>query len=703
MSLNVAPVARADLSPPIVQAQHAFVGDPLFDLDSPQGMVYGINPDERTPMASTTKIVTLHIAVDFILGRRQSSYFTNLFDEVTISPFAAGIGGSSMKDVNGVPLQAGEKVRFDNLLRGMMYPSGNNAAYAVAEHLAGNWQTFVEVMNEETLPGEVSPQGLPNTHFVNPNGFDDPNHYTTARELAKIWMHAFQDDYFRQVVGFTGTYSFSTQLPDGTTKQYSYCWGPQPVGCFGSLYPTIGWEGVKGGSTPGCGTTSTNSIGCVVLSAHRIGRQLVVAFMQGVDSADIFKLLDYGFAKVFHPDLQDTALSLGPWLRHDLQCLPNGRAVSAGISGNFGVRMTTWAVDADGSQITKLGENTGTTVQSSQTQLPLRVDVKAVALSNSEVVTGRTIGGPILLGGSGSRAGSITLSLWSISNSGFPSVVVKDVPGGVGSSLQLLRVDQHHFVTAYVNPSAGLVLKYWDEIVKPSPIRGGSPTFEIDNLSTFTLDSVSVDEVAISTLGSFGFVTATRVGVGFVWNQVWHLDTLTGAIQTVSSVNLGGFTGSMVSIIQIPVQTFPDEIPTWAYFATAFRSDTGFMRIMYTRADFDLSGSLLNYTLVGDSGPSDFLSGTPAMAPLASSGLVVAIRDGNGNQKLVVWESRRNADDSISPFRVAEHEGAEANSVALCGLPHANSEGNFASASLVPTGLCGGCLKVQAWRVGSRP
>ncbi len=712
-----APLLHADFSPPTVQAQHAFVGDPLFGLDSQEGTVFAIKPDERTPMASTTKIVTLHIAVDFILGKKHSSYFTNLFDEVTISPFAAGIGGSSMKDVNNVPLQAGEKVRFDNLLRGMMYPSGNNAAYAVAEHLAGDWQTFVELMNDETLLGEVSPQGLPDTHFMNPNGFDNPDHYTTARELAKIWMHAYQDDYFKQVVGFAGTYSFQTQLPEnlgGGTKQYSYCWGPPP-GCFGSLYPTIGWEGVKGGSSTGCGTAFNppNGIGCVVLSAHRIGRQLVMAFMQGADSADIFKMLDYGFAKLFHPDLRDTALNVNQWRDHDLQCLSNGRAVSTGLSGNFGLKMITWNVNVDSSQITKLGENSETAAQLNTTGLPVSVDVKTLALGNDRILVARKIGPPLLLlgAGTGSGSGTISLSLWGISGTGLPSILVKNVQAGVGSSIQLLPVDQNHFMTVYVNSDGKLVFKYWAVVVTPTAVRFAKPITEINIISSVTEESIplvgTVDEVAVASFDFSGyFLTTTRNDLGFVGNQVWRLNSTSGEVKYVQSINLGGVIGSMISAIRIPVVTGSDEIVTWEYFATAFRWQTGSMRIMYTRANFDLSGNLLGFTLVGDTLPTgDLIVESPSLAPLGSSGLIAAIRDSNGKQRLVVWESRRNADDSISPFRVSEHEvaGADARSVDICGLPTTHSEGDFSSASLVPSGLCSGCEQVRAWRIGDRP
>jgi D-alanyl-D-alanine carboxypeptidase len=121
----------AHVNPPTLTALHAFVGDPLWGLDTPQGTLVGVLPDERTAQASTTKIMTLHLASIAL-----AEGVVHLDDQVTIDALVAGIGGSSMDDVNGVALEEGEVVAFGDLIRGMMYPSGNNAAWAIAEHVA---------------------------------------------------------------------------------------------------------------------------------------------------------------------------------------------------------------------------------------------------------------------------------------------------------------------------------------------------------------------------------------------------------------------------------------------------------------------------------------------------------------------------------------------------------------------------------------
>src|SRR5262245_11476397 len=112
----LAPSASAHVSQPTVTAQHAFIGDPLWGFDTPEGSLFGIAPDQQTAMASTTKLMTLDVTVHAIdagvVGRN---------DQVVVDPFAASIepNNSVMADVNGVTLEPGEGVRLDDLIRGM--------------------------------------------------------------------------------------------------------------------------------------------------------------------------------------------------------------------------------------------------------------------------------------------------------------------------------------------------------------------------------------------------------------------------------------------------------------------------------------------------------------------------------------------------------------------------------------------------------
>jgi D-alanyl-D-alanine carboxypeptidase (penicillin-binding protein 5/6) len=125
---------------------------------------------------------------------------------------------SSMTDLRNNPLQKGEVVKFGDLIRGMMYPSGNNAAYAIVDHLArtyygsgSDWHDFVGMMN-----GFAVSLGQTHTHFTNPAGLDNNAHHTTARELAREFQHGLQNPFFAQVVGYRGLYTASTTGPSGT-------------------------------------------------------------------------------------------------------------------------------------------------------------------------------------------------------------------------------------------------------------------------------------------------------------------------------------------------------------------------------------------------------------------------------------------------------------------------------------------------------
>ncbi len=142
------------------------------------------NCDERRGMASTTKIMTALLAIESL----------PLDTPFEIPKEACGIEGSS------VYLKAGEVLTLRELLYCLMLESGNDAAVAIAYCIGGDLEGFVEMMNRRA--GELS---LENTHFSNPHGLSDENHYTTARELAIITAEAFKHDVFREIVA-TKTY-----------------------------------------------------------------------------------------------------------------------------------------------------------------------------------------------------------------------------------------------------------------------------------------------------------------------------------------------------------------------------------------------------------------------------------------------------------------------------------------------------------------
>ena len=141
-------------------------------------IVFAKNEDERLPMASTTKIMT---ALTVISTCRLS-------DTVTVPKEACGIEGSS------VYLREGECFTVEELLYALMLASANDAATALAIHAKGSVEAFAEEMNRQ-----AEALGLSDTHFTNPHGLNDKDHYTTAKELAIISAHAAKNETFRKI------------------------------------------------------------------------------------------------------------------------------------------------------------------------------------------------------------------------------------------------------------------------------------------------------------------------------------------------------------------------------------------------------------------------------------------------------------------------------------------------------------------------
>lgn len=168
------PLILADTEKPYINAR-AFV---LMDRNSGR-ILYSKNQDLKLPMASTTKIMTAIIALEK----------GNLGDMVLVSKKATRIGGSKFY------LKEGQKISLKSLLYGLLLCSGNDAAIVIAEHIGGSVENFVNMMNSKAA--EI---GANNTHFANPHGLDDPEHYTTAKDLAIITRYALNNPVFCEIV-----------------------------------------------------------------------------------------------------------------------------------------------------------------------------------------------------------------------------------------------------------------------------------------------------------------------------------------------------------------------------------------------------------------------------------------------------------------------------------------------------------------------
>ncbi len=160
-----------------VSAQHAVLYEPTTGM-----ILYEKNGDKRAPMASTTKIMTALVALEA----------GNIDRMITIEPEDCGVEGSSIYMV------AGEKLSLRELLYALLLQSANDAAVAIARHVGGSVEAFADMMN-----ARVETLGLKNTHFMNPHGLDDPEHYTSAKDLAYIAAAALDNSTFAEIVSAT--------------------------------------------------------------------------------------------------------------------------------------------------------------------------------------------------------------------------------------------------------------------------------------------------------------------------------------------------------------------------------------------------------------------------------------------------------------------------------------------------------------------
>ena len=149
----------------------------LMDADSGR-VLYERNADRKMLIASTTKILTALVAIEE----------GDLHDSVKVSREAAYTEGSAMY------LTEGEALTLEALLYGVLLCSGNDAAVAVAQHVGGSVKGFVALMNEK-----AQELGMEHSSFANPNGLDDEQHYSTARDMAKLARAALENETLMRI------------------------------------------------------------------------------------------------------------------------------------------------------------------------------------------------------------------------------------------------------------------------------------------------------------------------------------------------------------------------------------------------------------------------------------------------------------------------------------------------------------------------
>jgi D-alanyl-D-alanine carboxypeptidase len=229
----------------------------MYDLDAGQ-VLYAANQDQGLPLASTTKLMTALLVLEH--GR--------LSAKTAVSYNAATIGGSTMY------LRQGEVMALRDLLYGLLLPSGNDAAIALAEAVAGSEPAFVAMMN-----ARCSKLGCTNTHYTTPHGLDGYGSYGSAHDLLLVLRADLHFDTFRLIVR-TRMYSVA-----GTFHNYAH----SLINVNEPLWWYPGVLGAKPGNTTAAGF-------CSVLYVVRRGRHIAAVILGTSDRyTDVRDLLDYAF------------------------------------------------------------------------------------------------------------------------------------------------------------------------------------------------------------------------------------------------------------------------------------------------------------------------------------------------------------------------------------------------------------------------
>jgi len=248
-------------TPPRITARAAIV------LDAATGAIlWQRDADRQLPPASTTKIMTTLLALES--GRLDRSF--------AVSPVAAAQAPSKLG------LRAGQRVELEDLTYALMLKSANDAAVVVAEGMGGSVSQFAEAMNERAR--EI---GATNTQFHNPHGLPDPDHLTTAHDMALILRHALTVPGFREVAATSGK---TIQVED--TKIRPMALHSKNRLLAGYFVPVLG----KTGYTRAAGR-------CFAGAAELNGRRVITVVFGATDMwGDTRRLMEFGFSS-----FEDTA------------------------------------------------------------------------------------------------------------------------------------------------------------------------------------------------------------------------------------------------------------------------------------------------------------------------------------------------------------------------------------------------------------
>ena len=228
-------------------------------------IIFKKNENERLPMASMTKMMTLLLIMDNI-----DSGNLKWNDKIKTSEHAASMGGSQ------IFLEPGEEMTVEELVKGICIGSGNDAAVAMAEAIGGTEEEFVKMMNNK-----AHELGLKNTNFVNACGLDDSNHYSSAKDMALI---AYELVKYDKILEYTGTYE--DYLRKNSDKSFWLVNTNKLVRYYSGV------DGLKTGYTKLAGY-------CITTTAKKNNMRLITVVMgeetSSIRNSETTQMLDYGF------------------------------------------------------------------------------------------------------------------------------------------------------------------------------------------------------------------------------------------------------------------------------------------------------------------------------------------------------------------------------------------------------------------------
>jgi D-alanyl-D-alanine carboxypeptidase len=310
LSLSVTPLAAQQYGSPLqygspfYQPEVAARSAVLMNAATGE-IIFAKEPHLRLPPASTTKVLTALLVMEHL----------NLDSQVQVSPQAASAPPSR------IGLRAGEAVSAHDLLYGLLLKSGNDAAEALAEAAGGSIYGFANLMNAKAW--EI---GARESHFMNPHGLPNEDHYTTAHDLALIFRHAMQNPSFADVVR---TRNAALRIDSGRAGWYG---DGRLISVHNTNRLLESYAGTLGGKT---GFT-LKARRCFVGEVDRGGTRLIVSILNSPNSGTLWQdartLLDYGFARsglTPPPPMQPQTEPRPVWVRNTPDMMPTAEHLTA--------------------------------------------------------------------------------------------------------------------------------------------------------------------------------------------------------------------------------------------------------------------------------------------------------------------------------------------------------------------------------------